>query len=567
MIKSLYIKNFALIDELEVNFGPGLNILTGQTGAGKSIILGALNMILGERADTQVVRRGTKKAVAEATFKIGMSKSIQQIFEENAIELNEQLILRREIRDSGSRAFINDSPVTVSVLKQVGNYLVDLHGQHSHQLLLDEDNHRGVVDGFGDIDLFLEKYQNAYRMMKSLRMELRSLKKREDELREKTELYQFQKEELEDARLKKDEEQKLEEEIKLLSHAEDLAEKTESVIEQGSGTEGVIEKLSAIKMNLEDVARIEPEFENYLDEIAEARISLQEMISFCERYQTNIKFNPQRLEKLRRRQNEIDRLRKKYNRSLPELIEYLQEVKQQLNQSENFEFEIEKLQKKILEQAEVLKKAALNLHQKREEVGEVLSQAVEDELEHLGIKNAQFEVRVNWVEAKAGWIEVNGKSITCTKYGCDEVRLFISTNKGEEPKPLAAVASGGEVSRVMLALKSTLAKQESLPVMVFDEIDSGISGEISEKVGQTMRQLSKQCHIIAITHQPQIASQAHKHYKVEKVELEGRTVTNIVSLSEQDHIEEIASLMSGKEITEAGLKSAQELVEKHTFQN
>ncbi len=567
MIQSLSIKNFALIDELEVNFEQGLNILTGQTGAGKSIILGALNMILGERADTQVVRQGTKKAIAEAVFDIDLIQPVRKLLQENAVELSDQLILRREIRDAGSRAFLNDSPVTVSVLKQVGNYLVDLHGQHAHQMLLDEDNHRGVVDGFGNINLHLEKYQNTYQTMKSLRRELRNLKKREGELREKTELYQFQKEELEDAHLEKDEEQKLEEEIKLLSHAEDLAEKTETVIEQGGGSQGMIEKLSAIKMHLEDMARIEPDFETYLEEITEARISLQEMISFCERYQSNIEFNPQRLEKLRRRQNELNRLRKKYNRNLPELIEYLQQIKQELNQTVNFDIEIEKLEGRIEEQAENLKEVAVDLHQKRIKTGKELSQSIVDELQHLGITNARFEVSVNWMKTKKGWIEIDGQSVKCEKTGCDEVRLFISTNKGEEPKPLAAVASGGEISRVMLALKSTLAKQESLPVMVFDEIDSGISGEISEKVGRTMRRLSKQCQIIAITHQPQIASQAHKHYKVEKAETGNRTVTSILPLSEREHIEEIASLMSGEQITEAGLKSAQELVDKSTFRN
>lgn len=567
MIKTLYIKDFALIEELEVNFKRGLNILTGQTGAGKSIILGALNMILGERADTGVIRQGTPKAVAEAVFDIGMNEAINDILEENAVESNKELILRREIRSSGSRAFINDTPVTVSVLKQVGNYLVDLHGQHEHQLLFDEDNHRDVVDGFGDIDVYLEKYQQAYQLMSNLRKKLRKLQKREDEIQEKMELYQFQKEELADANLERGEEQELEEEIKLLSHAEDLTKKTESVIEDSRGSKGVIEQLSFIKTRLEDIARIEPEFKSYLKEISEARISLQEMISFCEQYQNNIEFNPQRLEKLRRRQNELNRLQKKYNRDLPELITYLQQIKRELDKSLNFELEIEEVEKKITTQAKELKEAAVDLHQQRIKVGKDLSKSIINELQHLGIKNAQFQVRTDYIKAKRGWIKIDGQPVRCEKRGCDDLEFYISTNKGEDPKPLASVASGGEVSRVMLALKSTLAKQESLPVMIFDEIDSGISGKISEKVGRTMRSLSGKCQIIAITHQPQIASKAHKHYKVKKTELDGRTTTSIKSLSQQEHIVEIAGLMSGEEITDAGLKSARELVEKHTFQN
>ncbi len=567
MIQSLYIKNFALIDELNVNFEEGLNILTGQTGAGKSIILGALNMILGERADTQIIRQGTKKAVAEAIFKTDDNKAVNQVLEDNAVELGRSLIFRREIRNSGSRAFINDSPVTISVLKKVGNFLVDLHGQHDHQMLLDEENHRSVIDSFGDIELHLKNYQDCYHKMKLLQNELKNLKQREDKLQEKLELYHFQKKELEEANLEADEEKKLEAEINLLSHAEDLAEKTESVIEDGSGAQGVIEQLSAVKLNLEDMARIEPEFESFLDEIAQARISIQEMVNFTERYQSEIKFNPQRLEKLRRRQSELDRLRKKYNCSLPELIELLQDIKQELSLAENFDLEIEKAERKIEKQSEELKKTAKNLHQKREEVGKKLSKSVIGELHHLGIEHAQFKVKVEWLFTKNGWIEIENNSVECSESGCDKISLYISTNKGEEPKPLAKVASGGEVSRVMLALKSTLAKQESLPVMIFDEIDNGISGEISEKVGRTMRSLSRQCQIIAITHQPQIASQAHKHYKVGKTEAEDRTVTNISPLSDREHIQEIAGLMSGEDITEAGLKSAKELVDKNTFQN
>lgn len=567
MIKTLYIKNFALIDELEVHFEAGLNILTGQTGAGKSIILGALNMILGERADTHILRRGTDKAVAEAIFNMGDNHSIKPILVENAIELRRQLILRREIRDSGSRAFINDTPVTVAVLKSVGNFLVDLHGQHSHQLLLDEENHRSVVDGFGGIDTHLKAYRAAYQNMQLLRNELRDLRHRDVELQEKTELYRFQKEELEKANLQQDEEQQLEEEINLLSHAEDLAQSAESIIEAGNGSNGLMEKLNAIKMNLEDMARVEPAFESYLEEATEARISIQEMIGFCERYQSKIEINPQRLEQLRRRQNELNRLQNKYSRGLPELIAYLRNIKDELSRSENFELEIEKLELQIEDQAQHIKTAAVNLHQKRIETGKKLSQSIVDELSHLGIIHAEFEVRVDWNYTAKGWFEIDGRPVTGNEFGCDDVKLFISANKGEEPKPLASVASGGEISRVMLALKSTLAKQDSLPVMVFDEIDNGISGEISEKVGRTMRLLSNQCQIIAITHQPQIASQAHKHYRVQKTETQDRTATTIIPLSQREHIEEIAGLMSGDEITEAGLKSAQELVEKHTFKN
>ncbi len=570
MIKSLYIKDFALIDELDVSFEEGLNILTGQTGAGKSIILGALNMILGERADTDVIRQGADKAIAEAIIQTGENKAINKLLEENAVEIRSELILRREIRSSGSRGFINDTPVTITVLRQVGNYLVDLHGQHDHQMLLKEENHRGVIDGFDKVAPKLQAYQESYQKMLELRKELRKLKKREQELQEKVELYRFQVQELEDANLDPDEEEELEEEMNLLDNAEELDQKAAAITEIGQSNEiNVIDLLNQMKLHLEDIARIEPEFKGYLEEISSARISIQEAVQFAERYRSKIEFNPNRLEELRKRQNELNSLRKKYQRDIPGLIEYLHEIKQELSLAENFDLEIEKLEHKIDDQADELSKKAKDLHAVREEVGKKLSSKIEDELNKLGIPNADFEVRVDWMitSEEQGWITVDGQPVDCTQQGSDEVRLYISTNKGEEPKPLAKIASGGEISRVMLALKSIIAREQSLPVMIFDEIDTGISGEISEKVGRTMRRLSERCQIIAITHQPQIASQAHKHYKVEKVEKDGRTVSHIQPLNSEQHIREVATLMSGETVTDSALTSARELIEKSTFKN
>ncbi|WP_372635545.1 DNA repair protein RecN [Fodinibius sp.] len=570
MIQSLYIKDFALIDELEVSFREGLNILTGQTGAGKSIIIGALNMILGERADTEVIRQGADKAIAEAILKIDDHGMFESLLDEHAVELRRELILRREIRSSGSRAFINDTPVTISVLKQVGNFLVDLHGQHDHQLLLKEENHRGVVDGFEDVGPKLEAYRREYEQMLGLRRKLQKLRKRERELQEKVELYRFQVQELEEAELDPHEEEELENEMHLLDNAEELDQKAASIVKIGREDElNVVDLLNRIKLHLEDIARIEPDFENYLEEINSARITIQETVQFAERYRSSIEFNPNRLEKLRSRQHELNRLRKKYHRTIPEMIEYLQEIREELSLAENFDLEIEKIEVQIGEQAESLAEAAKELHEVRRKTGIKISKQIEEELEDMGIPHADFDVRVDWMIAseERGWITIDERRVECTEHGCDDIRLFISTNKGEEPKPLAKIASGGEISRVMLALKSIIAREQSLPVMIFDEIDTGISGEISEKVGRTMRRLSKKCQIIAITHQPQIASQAHRHYKVRKVESNGRTVSQIVPLDDNEHIREVATLMSGEMITDSTLTSARELIEKNTFSN
>ncbi|MDZ7807687.1 MAG: DNA repair protein RecN [Gracilimonas sp.] len=568
MIKNLYIKNFALIDELEVGFEEGLNILTGQTGAGKSIIIGALNMILGERADTEVIRRGADKAIAEATIKVDDNEELKSLLKDNEVEFSEYLILRREIRNTGSRAFLNDTPVNISVLKAAGDLLVDLHGQHDHQLLLKEENHLGVIDGFGEVEPILKGYQAEYKKMTELQQELRVLKKRENELQEKTELYRFQVQELQEARLDEIDLEQLDSEMNLLDNAEVLDQKAGAISEMEASDDGnIIQLLNFLKLNLEDLARIEPEFNNYLEEINAARVSINEAIAFAERYRNSIEFNPKRLEELRQRQSELNRLQKKYQRDLPELISYMNEIKRELSIADNFDLEIDKLKRAISAQAEVLKEHAISLHKTREKIGKKLAVQIQQELSKVGIPHSKLDVRVDWLLSDNGWIEVEGKTIDCTETGCDDVRMFISTNKGEEPKPLAKIASGGEISRVMLALKSILAKEQSLPVMIFDEIDTGISGEISEKVGASMRKLSEHCQIVAITHQPQIASQAHKHYKVAKAEEGERTVTRIIPLSDEEHIREIASLMSGSQITESTLNSARELIEKNTFRN
>lgn len=568
MIKSLFIKNFALIDELEVQFGEGLNILTGQTGAGKSIIIGALNMILGERADTDVIRYGTEKAIAEATIKMFESDEISELLHENEIEEHEYLILRREIRQTGSRAFINDTPVNIGVLKSIGDLLVDLHGQHDHQLLLKEENHRAMIDSFEEIQPLLKSYQTEYELLKTLRVELNHLKKRENELQEKTELYRFQVQELENARLSVEEEEELISEMNLLDNAEILDQKAAAISEMAENEDAnIIQLLNHLKLNLEDLARIEPEFESYLAEISQARVSIQEAVHFAERYRNTIEFNPRRLEELRQRQSELNRLQKKYQRDVPELVKYLSEIKQELSVADNFDLEIEKMTAQVQKQSDKLADAASKLHEQRISVGKELSRKIEAELSKLGIPNAHLEVSVEYLNQPNGWISINNERVECTEFGCDFVRLFISTNKGEAPKPLAKIASGGEISRVMLALKSILAKEQSLPVMVFDEIDTGISGEISEKVGRAMRELSAYCQILAITHQPQIASQAHHHYKVQKLEQDDRTTTEIVALDQESHIHEVAGLMSGAEITESALSSAKELIQKSVYKN
>ena len=447
---------------------------------------------------------------------------------------------------------------------------MDLHGQYDHQLLLKEEHHLGVLDQFGHTQQQLSVYRNAYQKMKELRQEKRQLLKREQELLEKTELYRFQLQELEKTRLQADEEEQIQAEMQLLDNAEILDQKALWISELGESEEvdiaGILNKL---KITLEDLARIEPEFDQYLSEVNAARVSIIETMSFAEQYRNRIEFNPSRLEELRQRQAELNRLQKKYSRDIPSLIEYERTIAEELSVAENFDLALERIDKIIDEHEHVLAKAAVELHNARRNTGDQLAHSIEIELAQLGIPHARLQVQVNWLYDTYGWFSLpeqeqtntaHTSRVACTESGGDDVVFYLSTNKGEMPKALAKIASGGEISRVMLALKSVLAKEQHLPVMIFDEIDTGISGEVSEKVGRSMRNLSQHCQIIAISHQPQIASQAHIHYKVHKSEKGERTVSTIIRLDDQEHIREVASLMSGAQITEASLQSARELV-------
>lgn len=563
MLTSLFIKDFALIDELEVQFNSGLNIITGQTGAGKSIIIGALNMVLGERADTDVIRRDAPKAIAEAFFRVEQTEELKKIFAENDLEWQDELVLRREIKASGSRAFVNDTPVPIGVLKAVGDVLVDLHGQHDHQLLLKEEHHRGFLDQFSSIRPILADYLEQLEQTRFHYKKWTDLKRSDRELQEKLDLYRFQLKELQDAELQEGEEEELLQEMNLLDNAEILDQKASAVREIGvEGEINVMDLLARLEDELEDLSRIDSGFEQFLSELQTAKISLNELMRFTESYQASIEFNPERLEQLRQRHTELKRLQKKYHRDLNGLIALRDELLQQIHLSDNFDVELEKLEKQFRASTELLSQKALKLHEIREQTGKILALQVEKELNALGINHAKFEVRLLAQEQKDGWIQRDNKQLEANESGGEQVVFYITTNKGVEPKPLSKTASGGEISRVMLALKSIFAEEQSLPLMIFDEIDAGISGEISEKVGRAMRKLSRRCQIICITHQPQIAAYADTHYVVQKSESEHNTTTQIMQLSDEKHVEEIARLMSGEHISSASLESAKGLIER-----
>jgi len=556
VIQQLSIQDFALIDRLEVSFSEGLSILTGQTGAGKSIIIGALNMVLGERADQDLIRKGTTKAVVEAVIGLGKNPAIREVLEANEIEHDDKVvILRREIRDYGSRAFINDHPVPIGVLRLVGDMLVDLHGQHEHQLLLKEDQHRLFLDRYAQHVDLIESYKTARKQAIAADRELRDLVIRERELRERLDLNRFKLKELDEAGLKEDEEEELRVNLNKLEHAEDLAEHAAAIVNLGGeGQVNVSDLMRQIIREVEDISHIEPEFVGFRAELEAARVSVDEVVKYASHYAEGIDFNPSLLEKLRRRQSDLNKLQKKYLTDIDGLILLREQLRAELQLTESFDLEIAKLEKRRIESLNELRVVATNLSESRTKSGERLSRRLLDELSAMGMGQVRFHVAVD-----AG--DITGTLVGgFADHGPGTVRFLIATNKGEELKPLARIASGGEISRVMLGLKSVLALDDDMPVMIFDEIDTGISGSVSEMVGRSMRKLSKSCQILAITHQPQIAAQADHNYRVEKLEESNRTITRIRKLEGDERVREIAELMSGSVITEAALASAREML-------
>lgn len=569
MLKNLHIKNYALIEGLETQFASGLNIITGETGAGKSIIIDALSLVLGERADSEAVRSGADKAIVEATFGTADNQKLKVILSVNEIDWSGDLILRREVSAKGqSRCFVNDSPVTLSILKSIGDLLVDLHGQHEHQSLLRQETHIDMLDDFGGLDGLREEFTCAYARAVGIRTELERLRGQELHLRERRELYEFQMREIDAVGPKLGEEDALESELRILENAEKLFESTArlySAIYEGENS--VNDQLVLARNTLEDLAAIDPAFNDARSECASAVAIIAELAKFIQQYNSKVEFNPERLEQARDRLGRMSLLKKKYGGSLDAIIAHRERIGKEFALAENFDETIAALTRRFEKERAAASEIAQRLSTKRQEVGRKVDRAILGVLGELGIPNAQFTTKIAHQTLaptdgadRLGLVRFGRDIYRTTPKGIDEVEFHVSTNVGEGPKPLAKVASGGEISRIMLSLKTILAKSDRLPLLVFDEIDVGISGRIAQTVGQSLKNLSQFHQVIAITHLPQIAALADEHFVVEKIEYGARAVTKMRALELDERIKEVATLMSGAEVTRAGLAGAKELM-------
>ncbi len=571
MLKSLFIKNYALIDRLGVEFGNGLVILTGETGAGKSIIIDALGLIIGERASSEVVRTGKDKAIVEGVFSLSGNRKVKELLRGHEIECTEELIIRREVSAKGqSRSFIDDSPVTLTLLKQAGQLLVDLHGQHEHQSLLRHETHIEMLDDFGGLDGMVREYRKALNRLERITADLDELRLREERLREKREFYAFQLQDIDAVSPQSDEEEGLESELRILENAERLfGATTELYALLYEGERSVRDQLVIARNQLQDLAEIDARFGEAAQECNSAEAIIAELARFIQGYNAGVEFNPQKLEEIRERLGKLSLLKKKYGGSLKHVLDRRAQIVQELSLAENYEDICNGLLTDLESARKDCATLAQRLSEKRNEVARKVDHGVVQELKKVGIQHGKFTTRITQNELRTSgredgasdlYVASGQKRLALNDTGYDTVQFHISTNLGEQEKPLAKVASGGEVSRVMLALKSILAKSDRLPVLIFDEIDVGVSGRIAQAVGLGLKSLSQFHQVVAITHLPQIAGLADSHHVVFKKEQKGRTITMARKLSLKEQVEEVAKLMSGSRVTEAGLAGARELM-------
>ncbi len=563
MLHSLYIRNFALIEELFLEFQEGLTVITGETGAGKSILLGALGLVLGDRASSELVRSEAPKAVIEAVFRHDIPAAMAPLLESAGIEAMEELILRRELSATGqSRSFINDTPCNAGTLRLAGDLLIDLHGQHEHQMLLNPATHIGMLDDFALTAAEASACTAMQEELGKLRRLCREIRENTAAMQEKRDLLEFQQRELADIGLGAGESEETDREINLLENAETLAEHTEAlsaILYEGDGA--IYPELGRALHIIEKLAAVDPRFEPLCLEARNATGIVDELYRFNRSYASSIDFNPTRLESLRERQHKIQRTAKKYGVAPDELPDMLMRLEALLSEEGESEERLKEKEALAEEQKATLSLAAAALSKRRQEAAGRLEETVMRNLTELGIPKAVFLTRFTHDEDPEGEISLEGKSYRLSGGGYDTVEFMLSANPGEAPRPLAKIASGGEISRVMLAMKSALAGMAELPILIFDEIDTGISGRIAQSVAKKLQNLSRLHQIIAITHLPQIAAMGEHHMSVHKAVENGRTATRVTPLDRESRREAIAALISGEEVTPSSRNLADELLQ------
>ena len=550
MLKSLYISNYALISELNIDFESGFSVITGETGAGKSIILGALSLILGQRADSKSIKIDAEKCVIEAEFDISSYTHLTDFFSQNDLDNESKFcIIRRELTNSGkSRAFINDTPVGLNVIRDLSNQLIDIHSQHENLLLSNASYQLDVVDILAQNADLMATYKQYYAQWRNLLAELKQLQKTAEKQSSDLDYIQFQFQQLTDANLLENEQEELEFELETLSHAEEI--KSE-LLKASQLLEEEHMSLPLLKESISALSRIKiyiPNGENWHERLQSALIELKDISAEMSAFEERVEFNPERLAFVETRLAEIFTLLKKYKvLTVAELIQMRDDFGKQLEKIDSFDEEIAALNAKIDSTFNQLQNQSAQLTSSRESACKPIESYLIEQLSNLGMPNIQFQVSISALG-------------DFTETGRDEVQFLFSANKNRLVQPVALIASGGEVSRLMLAIKSLVAHKADLPTIIFDEIDTGVSGEIAHRMADIMQNMCADMQVITITHLPQIAAKGKQHYRVYKDESGMQTETHIQRLSTPERVTELAQMLSGKNVTEAALKNAQELL-------
>ena len=549
MLKQLYIKNFTLIDELDIELYPGFSVLTGETGAGKSIILGAIGLLLGQRADSKSIKQGTDRCVIEAHFDLSRY-DLQPFFQENDIDYDaNDTIIRREITATKSRAFINDTPVALSMLKELGEQLVDIHSQHQNLLLNKQDFQLSVVDIIAQDQQTLNDYQQIYSQLQTAKSQLQTLKDDIERNRQQQDFMQFQYEELQQANLTAGEQEELEQESDMLSHAEDI----KSALYEADGLlygdqRGAVDNVRQSFLSLRGITRMLPAASELVERLESCHIELKDIADEVNRLLERTDFDPAELDRLNNRLDLIYDLEKKYHAdNIEELISQRDQLGQQLAAIENSDEALAELQVKCQELTAKSQQLADKLTQQRQKAAKKIEQQLQQRLVPLGMPHVRFSVTITPQQL--------GRN------GQDSVNFLFSANTSTPLQPVSQVASGGEIARVMLSLKALISGAVKLPTIIFDEIDTGVSGKIAEKMAEMMREMGQaERQVISITHLPQIAAMGSHHYRVSKEETAQGTTSSLHLLTDDERIREIAQMVSGSDVTDAAIQNAKALL-------
>ena len=545
MLKSLSVENYALIEKTDVQWNKGFSVITGETGSGKSILLGALGLIQGQRADTKTLKDTEKKCVVEAEFDLS-AYALQPFFEENDLDYEETCIIRREITPNGkSRAFINDTPVALTTLKEITSRIIDIHSQHETLLLNEDAFQLHVLDAFSNLKENIAAYSTLYGQYAAKKKSLKDLRTSLEERNANRDYLEFQLKQLHDAGFSANEQEELEEEINVLSHTTEMKEALSKASWLLSGKEeDICSSLKEVTSSLSSIAQFSEAFTEIQGRAESCLIELKDLSREMEQKLADVNVDPQRLEQV------SHTLEKKHHaESLQALLEIQASFEQQIAEMDNSEETTELMEKEIAQLEEQLEAMAKAISLKRQEAKTRLEESVENILHGLGMPNAKLEVRIE----PLAQLDATGK---------DSVRFFFAANKNATLQPIANVASGGELSRIMLALKSILCRTEELPTVIMDEIDTGVSGEVADKMGALMQSMGEKMQVISITHLPQIASKGATHYKVYKEDDDTTTHSHIKRLSEAERVTEIAQMLSGSALSEAAVQNAKELLKQ-----